>query len=93
MNGYRRVWDNTLKQQVYVHCLGRALVPGEVLHHLNGDQHDLRPENLLALSSQAAHKVVEQIERRRFRGMAPLFEPDELGLGSVDLAPDSSGRS
>ncbi|MBB5364355.1 hypothetical protein [Deinococcus humi] len=64
-----------------------------MIHHLSGDQHDLRPENLLALPSQAAHMVVEHIERKRLRGMAPLFELDELGLGSVCLPPDSSGRS
>ncbi|MBB5364354.1 hypothetical protein HNQ08_003466 [Deinococcus humi] len=29
MNGYKRAWDNTLKKQVYVHRLGRALLPGK----------------------------------------------------------------
>lgn len=94
MNGYKRVWDNTLKKQVYVHrliaaeSLGRALLPGEVVHHLNGDKHDLRPENLLTLPSQAAHMVVEHIERKRSRGMAPLFELEQMVAGSIYLIPD-----
>ena len=33
--------------------LGRPLLPGEVVHHINGDN---RPENLRVFSSQAEHK-------------------------------------
>lgn len=95
MNGYRRVWDNTLKKQVCVHrlvaaqSLSRALLPGEVVHHLNGNTHDLRPENLLTLPSQAAHIVVEHIERKRSRGMAALFELEQMVAGSICLPLDS----
>jgi len=44
--------------------IGRQLRGGEVVHHINGDKRDNRPENLKVMSTPE-HSKLHAIERRR----------------------------
>ena len=57
--------------------LGRPLLPGEVVHHLDGDSTNNAPENLLVRSSQRFHAHIEHVLRQERRGQVHLF-PETL---------------
>jgi hypothetical protein len=83
-NEYERFGQKYVHRLIAAEMVGRDLLPGEQIHHINGDRRDNRPENL---------EVVSAHEHRQ-RHLVPecMHGHDLTNPANVYLRPDTGAR-
>ncbi|GHG92878.1 HNH endonuclease [Comamonas sp. JC664] len=72
-SGYKQFWDKDEQRWVFTHRrvaekkIGREPVPGEEVHHINGDKTDNRRQNLVVLKDSVHDRVHQEDPDACFR--------------------------
>ena len=62
--GYEKTYGRHTHRVIAEQILGRALRPGEVVHHIDGNKRNNAPENLMIFPSQKEHAAYHAALRR-----------------------------
>ena len=79
---YRKLYGRHEHRIVAESILGRALKPGEVVHHVDGNIRNNAPSNIMIFKSQSDH-MKYHTEMNRF-----FFENDMRPLSVKEVTPD-----
>ena len=61
---YSKTYGQATHRLVAEQVLGRKLLPGEVVHHIDGNKRNNAPENLMIFSSQSEHAAWHAAHRK-----------------------------